>query len=255
MSISAFHTVLVIGNNPEELMKKYSTDIKVDKYVKYKRADASKLRKSVVKIYKSILDNESCTDLNKEDIKKLYFHYNEMSDFDYYKELTKGCIFEDNSLDAFSEENPDGKYSSYNKDYKNNKFSIPFTLIDDNNTEVYQAKVKDVDWDKIHMANTFPYVRAWELVMEHDDIHSDEEQQIYDNMCNHIDYFNNFSSKEEYVAHSCSFWMFAVLDSNGWIGLDNSISDKEWVATFYNKFVKDLPSETLLTIIEYREPF
>lgn len=253
MALSAFHTVLVVGDNPEELMKKYSTDLKVEKYIKYKRSDAGKLRKQAVKLYKAILDSDREVGVSKDEIKKLYFKYDEMSDFDYYQEITEGCIFTDDSLDAYTDENPNGKFANYNTNFKENKFSLPFILND--GTESYQAKVKDIDWAKVHMNNTFPYERAWEMVVEGETPNNEDEENIYNNMKNHLDYFDNFDSKEEYVRHSCSFWQFAYLDKDGWINLDNTISDKDWVANFYDKLVNTLSDDSLLTIYEYREPY
>lgn len=253
MASGVFHTVLVVGNNPEELLKKYSADLKVDKYVKYKRSDAKKILQKTLKLYKAILDSDNCSFIPKDQVKRLYYKYLNMDDFEFYKEITKGCIFMDDSLDAYTDENPDAKYAYCNLDFTNNKFSLPFILNDGN--ETYQAKKSDIAWEKIHMANTFPYERAWEMVVDGDEPNNDDEKNIYENMKHNFFYFQNFDDKEEYVRHSCSFWEYAYLDENGWQEITNDISDKEWVANYYEKYIEPLPDDALLTIFEYRQNY
>lgn len=252
MALSGYHTVLVVGDDYKEILYPYSLEKKVDKYIKYRRKDAGKLRKNTVSLYKAILDNGNLEGVSNEEIKRLYFKYKNMSDFDYYKEITTGCIFDDDSLDAYSIENPDAKFSAYVENFKNNHFSLPFILND--GTETYQAKKGDIDWAKIHMYNTFPYERAWEMVVDGDEPNNEEEQMIYDNMKPRLEYFSNFNSEDEYVSYSCSFWEYAYVDKvNGWINLDYSISDIDWVNNFYEKYIVPLPDDAMLTIVEYRD--
>ena len=63
-----------------------------------------------------------------------------------------------------------------------------------------------------------------------------------------MDYFANFSDKEAYVSHSCSFWCYGYLDENGYKELDYTISDKEWVRTYYKRFVEPIPNNTTLSL-------
>ena len=253
MRSSGFQTVLVVGDNYKDILFPYSMGNKVDKYLKYKRSDAGKMRKKTVSIYKSLLDNANTIEgISVDEIKKLYQKYKNMSDFEYYQEITKGCIFEDDSLDAYSTDNPNAKFDKCVVDCKYNNFALPFILKD--GTETYQAKKKDIDWSKIHMYNTFPYERAWEMVVDGDEPNDDDERNIYENMKNRTEYFNNFSSKEEYVAYSCSFWEYAYVDEKqGWINLDYTVTDFDWVSNFYKRFIEPLPEDAVLTIVEYRD--
>lgn len=255
MAFGFFHTVLVVGESPEELIKGYSSDVKVDKYVKYRRRDAKKIQQNTLKLYKSILDSDNCEFVPKDQVKRLYYKYKEMDDFEFYKEITKGCIFTDDSLDAYTDENPNAKYAYCNTNLSENKFSLPFILNDEYHSESYQARKKDIDWGRVHMFNTFPYERAWEMVVDGDEPNNDDERKIYENMKYSLQYFKNFNDKEEYVRHSCSFWEYAYLDDKGWREIDNNISDKEWVATFYDMFIVPLPEDALLTIYEFRQAY
>ena len=51
MAKITYRTILVIGDNHEEIVKKYSADTKVKKYVKLKFADAEKERKKHIKLH------------------------------------------------------------------------------------------------------------------------------------------------------------------------------------------------------------
>ena len=54
---SKFFFVMVIGNNPEELMGKYSKALKVKPYVKYRYLDAEKLKNNASKMLSEITLN------------------------------------------------------------------------------------------------------------------------------------------------------------------------------------------------------
>ena len=54
---SRFLTVMVIGDNADELMSKYDKSLKVKPYVKYRYLDAEKLRSKAVKIMSEIVNN------------------------------------------------------------------------------------------------------------------------------------------------------------------------------------------------------
>ena len=84
MARSVFRTVLVIGDNHEELIKKYSADTKVERYVKCKLDDAEKLHKSFLKLIEAILDSKELeiSETQRENYKKLYLNIKEMTDFE-----------------------------------------------------------------------------------------------------------------------------------------------------------------------------
>lgn len=247
---STVHSVLVIGEKPEEMMFEFSLEKKVAPYVKYKRSDAKKMKQAVVTLYKKVLES-NVPGFSKDLLKQKYLEYKDMSDFDYYLQITEGCTFNEDSLDAYSTDNPDAKFMSYNKDFTTNHFSLPFTLLD--GTEVFQARKEEIDWPMIHMYNNRPYERAWEMVMEGDEPMNDEEKQIYEAMKNRTAYFQSFGNKENYVISSCAFCEFACLNKDGWHELDNLTSDFEWRRNFYEKFVAPADGKDLFTIYEYRE--
>ena len=224
MPKSVFRTVLVIGENHEELIKKYSADSKVEMYVKCRLDDAEKLHNRFLKLIESILDSKELTisESQRENYKKLY--------------LTIKESYEDR-LRNTGEEGP---------------FSNPFWLNDA--TKSYSARLKDICWERIHLYDKEMeiYDRAWEIVVNGDEPKNEKEERIKVNMTGKLGYFLSFKDKDEYIKHSCSFWCYGVVDENGYDEITYQVSDKQWVSEFYDKYIKPLKGNPLLTIYEVR---
>ena len=73
-------------------------------------------------------------------------------------------------------------------------------------------------------------------------------------MKNMQEYFSNFEGREHYIAANTAFWGLAFVDDSGWHELDSSVKQFDWVIGFYDKFIKPLPENTLLTIYECVRP-
>ena len=71
-------------------------------------------------------------------------------------------------------------------------------------------------------------------------------------MSNRLDYFAQFKNKEAYVKHSTSFFMYGIATSKEYNEVNFNISDIEWVATFYDKYIKTLKGNPTLSIYEIR---
>lgn len=259
MSKNIIRTVLVIGNNPEEIIKKYSADTKVEKYIAYKRSDAQRLHAKHIKFFNELLktDKLKLSESQKDIYKTFYLNLIDMSDDDYFLYITNGCTYDENTGDAYTDMNPRAYYKCekcYDEILK--KFGEeapccnPFKL--KNGTLSYSAYNNDIDWSKNHMYNTKIYESAWELVVENREPINEQERQIKEKMCNRIGYFSNFSDKEEYVRHSCSFWTYGVATNKTYKEVDYTIRDKDWVANYYDTFISNLTSNALLTLYEVR---
>ena len=96
------------------------------------------------------------------------------------------------------------------------------------------------------------YKRAWELVVDDAEPKDEKEERIKANMIGKLGYFLNFKDKDEYIRHSCSFWCYGVITENGYDEVTYQISDKDWVANFYDKYIKNIKGNPLLTIYEVR---
>lgn len=268
---SSFRTLLVIGENHEAIAQKYSLDTKVTPYIKSKLGDADKLYKSRLRIVEMCTDKsreeyESATTEEEKNVKQKQLdvwnttlsNFRKLDSFAYYQAITKGCWYDDNG-DAWTDENPNAHYK-YQKcyDYRikadqedEAPFSNPFIL--KNGTKAYIAKVKDIDWDKVHMANTDLYHSAWEVCVEDKEPENEDERLIKNNFSNRKEYFSNFKDADEYVAHSCAFWTYGVATANEYLSGDDDKEDTiKWTTGFFNRFIKKLDGETVLSIYEIK---
>ena len=254
-----FRTVLVIGKNHEEIIKKYSLDTKVEKYLKMKFDDAELLRQKHLDFIEKVLTNKKVilSERQKEIYKDLYLDIKDMDEFEYFQKMTDGCYYDEKTGDAYSTENPNAYYQyercpQHRLDVtgEESDFSNPFILKD--GTISYVAKVSDIDWERMHMYNTELYKSAWELVVDGREPKNETEKTIKDRMKNRLSYFDNFASKEEYVIHSCSFWLYGVAKNDSYQELDYRISDKKWISEFYERFIKNLDENEILSIYEVK---
>lgn len=244
---SKFFSVMVVGDNPEELIKKYDINLSVEPYIKYKYSDAEKLQKNAVKVLDEIIKNHNNFSLNEFQVdyfKERRKAINNMSSFEYYQTITNGLYYDKNG-NALSEQNPNGKWTTCRL---GEHFSLPLKL--KNGKEVYQAISKDVDWGSMNMSNTETYEIVWDLMRGDRKPQNKEEETIYNNMKNKTNYFSTFKDKESYVAYNCSYWNYAYLDSNGWCDLDDKGKELEWISQFFDRFVKPLSPNDKITIYE-----
>lgn len=248
---SKIFSVLVVGDNPQELLSDYDANKEVPQYIKYKYLDASKYKDGAVKVLQKLLTDYDKIGINKDTYGMLEERMKllgKMSSFEYYKELTDGMYYDENG-NALTNENPKGKWSTC---HIGRNFSIPFKLT--NGNESYEAKVGDIDWEFMCNSRRPIYEAAWEIVMEGRDPTTDQEKQILASMKDKTEYFSKFSSKGDYVSYNSSYWNYAFLDSNGWKDVDSDSVPKDnerwWVDNFYEKFIKPLPNDSNLSIYE-----
>lgn len=190
MAKSVINSLLVIGENHEEIAKKYSLDTEVEPYVRYKREDAEKLRKQHLKFIDGVLttDKIKFTVNQRQAYKDLYQEINDMDDFDYYLYITEGCTYDMETMDAISKVNPNAEYRAekcYDARLKNSgieaNLTTPFTLKD--GTRAYIAKKGDIDWSIMHMRkeNIRMYTCAWDVVVNYPAItmEENEDPEVY----------------------------------------------------------------------------
>ena len=244
---SKFFSVMVVGENPDEILKKYDANLNVEPYIKYKYSDADKLKKNAISVLDEIVRNHDKLTLSPFQIdyfKERRKAINNMSTFEYYQTITDG-LFYDKSGNALSEKNPQGKFSTY-RIGKN--FSLPLKLKD--GSEAYQSINKNIDWEHMNMQNTNTYDIVWDLVHGNRTPHSEEEKQIYMNMKDKTKYFSMFKDNEAYVTYNCAYWNYAVVDEDGWHDLDDDGNEMEWISTFFEKYVANLSPSSKISIYE-----
>ena len=240
---------LVAGDNPETLMSPYDKNIKTGPRVVYKYSDAEKIRNQYISIYKSIISSDKIEEGPfKEDAKDKLAIIENQTPEDFYYDLTDEYEHDEKSGDAITNENPNGKWSSYRL---GKLFSVPFILND--GTETFQARKGDINWSLMHLHGGEIYERAWEMVMEGSEPQTDYEKTVYDNMKARTAYFEKFGTKENYVLGNTAFWAYAFVTTTGnWLELEDDMDQFVWVNNFYETFIDPLPDDTLLTIYECR---
>lgn len=243
-------TLMVVSDKPDDVIKKYDCNAEVEPYIKYKYKDISKYKKNGIKLLQDLLDNSEKFDFTpfmKEYFEDKLKSMKKLTDFEYYTTISNGCSF-DKDGNAISTSNPNGKWSTCRI---GRNLCIPLKL--KNGTEALQAKAGDVDWDKMHMVNVDVYTAAWQLFHKEREPQTTQEKQIYENIKNQKRYFEGFDSQEDYVNYCCSYWCYAYADDKGWQDADDH-KNYEWITKFYDKFVKKLKPDDLITIYECTKP-
>ena len=262
MNESGFKKVLVVGENPEELLKKYSKQTKVKPRLKMRKKNVSYVKKSHLSFLETLLKQEYEM-LTNEELEYYTDRYREISSMktigspqtsedDYYHMMTEGCSYDEKTGDAYTTENPNGKFSSFTLCKGDSKFIEPFVLLDEGTS--FSARKEEIDWNAMHNNYTKMVLqkRFWELVVDNDEPTDEVEKRIKDTWINRVEYFSNFGTPEHYLIHMCSFWTFAVVSEEGYHCCDYKEDVLEWKKDFFNRWVADLPEETRLTLAEIR---
>lgn len=242
-----YFSVLVIGDNPDNEILKYNSMEDVETpYIIYSYSDIHKIRKDRIKFYKEFLKNTSDTKTINS-VKTQLEHLNSMTDLEYYIYLGELYSY-DSDKNIISNENPIGKWITCEK---GGKIFLNY-LKDFNDNGVVSAKKSEIDWNLIHMREDKVniYNRTWDLCVEKVEPVTDKDKAIISNMRKFNSYFSNFKNKDEYIKMNCSFWTYAVIDKNNmWVDME-SRDEIDWTINFYDRFIKDLTSDTLVTIYE-----
>lgn len=240
---------IVASDSPDDLMKLYDKNLKKEPYVKYFYKDASKLRQNYIDVYESILKSSDDLSIDREELQFIVEDFKSMTDDEFFEELTMDLDIDEKTGDAYTDENINGKFSSYKV---GKVFSIPFLTKD--GREIFQCKKSEVNWDKIHLSGGEIYKRAWEMVMEKSEPENDYEKNIFENMQDKTKYFQKFETKENYIISNTAFWGYAFLsEERGWMDASEVESQFIWMSNYYDLFIKHLPDDTLLTIYECRK--
>jgi hypothetical protein len=249
---NSLFTLMVIGKEPDEIVKKYDASLEVEPYVKYEYSKIKKYRQKAIKMAQEMVDNArklSLTDFMKEYFKEKVSSLKNMSDFEYYTSLCDGCSFDEDG-NAISTENPNAKWTSCRV---GRNLCLPLKL--KNGSEALTANAREVDWTLMHMnlVSVNTYTAAWQLFHKEREAKTDVEKQIYENVKNQKKYFEGFKSQEDYVNYCCSYWCYAYADEDSWYDADGH-KDYEWITSFYDRFVKKLKPDDKITIYECSKP-
>lgn len=259
---SNFRTILVIsyeGEDPDEIAKMYSDEYKVNPHL----SDISE--KEIIDTYINYIDlihnsMSKNSDINNYD--EIIRDVTHMTPHEFYKSKYNNYAELTDDGHVITYDNPNAHYQ-YPKCYQKRleiteeeaTFSNPFHLKDGG--LAYSAHLNDIDWDREHGYKRDFYESVWEVCVDGREPKNKEEKTVADRMSNRNEYFNNFNGKEEYAIFSTSFWMYGYATSDSY--LDASMTDeyktdggKEWASTFYDKVIKSLKGNPLLSIYEVK---
>lgn len=240
---------LVIGDNPDEIMRLYDLRISVPPYVKYTHHSAHELKERYIKAISDLISSETnkLTVSQKQLLDANLSAITDMSDEDYFATLTSGLQIDEDG-NAVSTQNPKGKFIDYSI---GGDVSIPLIL--NNGDKAYSSPVEFVDWGAMINQKRRVYELAWDLTHGKPPV-GEEELTIFKNMSPKQDYFKSFSSKEDYVRYCTAYWTSAVITKDSWVDMSVCTDPKSWITSFYDKFISCLNGTDVITVIEFVLP-
>lgn len=261
MSKSVMKIILVISyenENPDEIAAKYAAETKVAKHVFLTKKDCILQKQQLETLLLNMLQNKNLqlTSHEQEQFKDRYWQLKNMSVDDYFLERTINCESIDDEQ-AYTTKNDSGYYL-YPKCYQfkldtngeEADFSTPFKLKD--GSKAYRAYYNDIDWSLMHNHGTSLYQAAWELCVEDREPLSEQEEDIKNRLSNRLTYFLQFKDKDEYVTHNTSFFTHGVATNEWYKEVNYAISDIDWVASYFDTYIKPIKNNPLLSIYEVR---
>lgn len=272
------YTILVIGENPEEhlepfweldlskedladdcraeFQEEFSVEDLEKEFLEFKEEHKKEIEEAktdyMVK-YKTCSAEEWVEDWNGKYLNKEKTHYgyyiNLHSKWDWYVIGGRwaGSLKLKKDVDKSKYDNPN---FSWGWDEKSKKEVLE-------NSSVDQAIRGDIDFsrdEKVYNKS----LRFWEIVIEDSELKNGEEKPF--SMYKKEYYLEKYKTKEKYAELQSEFGTFAVLKDGewfekgemGWFGCssENPEEARKWDESFYETFIKDLPDNTLLTIID-----
>ena len=241
-----FFSLLVIGDNPDEQIMKFDTSSDIETpYIIYKYTDVGSIRKNKVKFYTELLSKTKDQNI-RDKITQQLWNLTHTSDIDYYLSLSEYHSM-DEDRNIVSTENPSGKWLTCDKGgriYSN-------YLIDINGKPTSSDKKDQLDWRKFHLneERVKMYDKIWELCVNNTTPKNESDRTIVSNIEKIPNYFDSFNNKEMFINYSTSFWTYAVIVNGEWLDMENEL-DFDWVINYYNRFIKNLNENELITIYE-----
>ena len=225
------YTVLVAGDVD---LTEYDLNKKVTPYTVYRFSERDKIRQQAIIFYEEFLKNSK--DIPNKDLLLPFIQckledIQEMTDEEYFEEVTKNMIFDKTTGDALSDANPLGKYSSLTD--ANENYAIPL------NGNSFECKVSELNLSKKGDEDKVKYAEHWDYIMECAPFVKEE-------------YISTYKDKGTYVNVMTEplFYNAFVSNETGWLeqGDENQI---EWVLTFIDRFIKKLPQHTKLKVYNF----
>lgn len=279
-------TVLVIGDNPNEQLASYDESIEMPEYKDSLVKPDEK--KSFTKVYTSFdKERDYGAKSEEEATKNTKLSFDEL--YELYGDDWNGNSWrkdENGEWANYSTYNPKSKWDwkvlggrwagalNIKEDcdgtLQTPKINGICLEIDNNKRETYKknlegrkadsAKKADVDFS-MDQEKYDEATRFWELYIEGQTPKNKKERELLDYPYYNKEYYTNrYETKEGYAKNQSSFITFAVVKDGvwyekgemGWFACHSASKkeEAEWDNNFYNKWIKELPEDTLLSVFD-----
>jgi hypothetical protein len=231
---------------------KYAENVTNEKHLNYLKEDFPKtLEMTDEEIYQQAIKWEEPEDIGPDG--EVYSTYNPHSKWDWY-EVGGRFAGQITVKDGVEIENPNFSWGWRDEDKE--------TIIASGH-KTDSAYVKDIDFTKMHRTEKDykKSLRYWELIVEGaKPKNKEEEEMVKFNWYKPEFYLERYKDKETYAKCSSSFSMWAVVKDGvwyekgnmGWWAMSSETNDEavDWEMNFFDRFIKDLPEDTLITVVD-----
>ena len=231
---------------------KYAENVSNEKHLNYLKEDFPKtLEMTDEEIYQQAIKWEEPENIGPDG--EVYSSYNPHSKWDWY-EVGGRFAGQITVKDGVEIENPNFSWGWRDEDKE--------TIIASGH-KTDSAYVKDIDFTKMHRTEEDykSALRYWELIVEGvKPKNKKEEEMVKFNWYKPEFYLERYKDKETYAKCSSSFSMWAVVKDGvwyekgnmGWWAMSSETNDEavDWEMNFFDRFIKDLPEDTLLTVVD-----
>lgn len=231
---------------------KYAENVSNEKHLNYLKEDFPKtLEMTDEEIYQQAIKWEEPENIGPNG--EVYSSYNPHSKWDWY-EVGGRFAGQITVKDGVEIENPNFSWGWRDEDKE--------TIIA-SGYKTDSAYVKDIDFTKMHRTEEDykSALRYWELIVEGaKPKNKEEEEMVKFNWYKPEFYLERYKDKETYAKCSSSFSMWAVVKDGvwyekgnmGWWAMSSETNDEavDWEMNFFDRFIKDLPEDTLLTVVD-----
>ncbi len=231
---------------------KYAENVNNENHLKYLREDfPKKLEMNDEEIYQSAIKYYEPEDLGPNG--EVYSTYNPDSKWDWYEVGGRwaGTIAVKDGVEI-----DEPNFSWGWRDEDKDKVISEGYMTD-------SAYVKDIDFSKMHRTEEDyqSSIRYWELIVEGAEPKNEEEKErIKFSFYKPEFYLSRYKNKETYAKCRSSFSMWAVVKDGvwyekgemGWWAMSSETNDEavDWEMNFFDRFIKDLPEDTLVTVVD-----
>lgn len=234
-------SVLIIGDNTEDLMAPYDEQLEVPEHVAMTRKEASEKKKEEIKKLKGYVKEDPDGKVYRIDnVKKKIIELEAMPDEDYFKEKVDWYDKFNKNGEPLTTSNPDGKWDYWGPE--------DFLYAKGVKKKVSTTTAGKADWKRYREEALKEAEKSWKQMVE---AHKKNPEMYSETVMN----------RENFLKDASDFHTYAVVTSDGewhapgqcgWFGMssDSASEWNKWVKEYFDRFIKDLPPDTKITLVD-----